>query len=113
MNRRHCSLSVRGEALGALHAFLYVSDAARPRPCRDNRANSDASDRSPTVTPSGYVGTGSDTGTSESADERRKPRGNDGTRRFEDRSNGHLAWPVETAPRWVESPDKDPAPPRT
>ena len=54
--------------------------------------------------PSGYVGTGSDTGTSESADGRRKPRGNDGTRRFEDRSNGRLAWPVETAPRWVESP---------
>ena len=49
MNRRHCSLSVRGEAVGALHALLYVSDAARPRPCRDNRTNSDASDRSPTV----------------------------------------------------------------
>ena len=49
MNRRHRLLSVRGEALGALHAFPYVSDAARPRPCRDNRTNSDASDRRPTV----------------------------------------------------------------
>ena len=56
--------------------------------------------------PLGYVSTGSDTGTSESADERRKPRGNDGTRRFEERSTGHLAWPVETAPRWVESPTR-------
>ena len=56
--------------------------------------------------PSGDVGIGSDTGTSESADERRKPRGNDGTRRFEERSNGHLAWPVETAPRWIESPTR-------
>ena len=54
--------------------------------------------------PSGYVGIGSDTGTSESADERRKPRGNDGTRRSEDRSNGHLTWPVETAPRWARLP---------
>ena len=57
-------------------------------------------------TPSGHVGTGSDTGTSESADERRKPKGNDGNRRSEDRSNGHLAWPVETAPRWVRLPTR-------
>ena len=56
--------------------------------------------------PSGDVGIGSDTGTSESADERRKPRGNDGARRFEERSSGHLAWPVETAPRWGESPTR-------
>ena len=53
--------------------------------------------------PSGDVGIGSDTGTSESADERRKPRGNDGTRRFEERSNSHVTWLVETTPRWLKS----------
>ena len=42
--------------------------------------------------------------TSESADERRKPRGNDGNRRFEDRSTGGLALPVD-AQAFVHEPE--------
>ena len=88
---------------GASDTFLYPSDAVNPRPCRDDRTNS-CIRLNLGGPPSGYVGTGSDAGTSESADGRRKFQRNDGTRRSEDRSDGRLAWPVETAPRWVRLP---------
>ena len=49
-------------------------------------------DRSPPVPHRDTSGTDAKySGTSESADARPKPRGNDGTGRVEDRSNGHLA----------------------
>ena len=53
------------------------------------------------------VGRCSPKSTSESADERRKPRGNDGNRRSEDRSNGGLALPAVVRSVMGSIPDKD------
>ena len=67
-------------------------------------------DRSPMVPRRDTSGT--DTkhpGTSESADARPKPRGNDGNGRVEDRSNGHLAWPAPRRCANLELPTQPPA----
>ena len=93
--------SVRGpphppipQELGFLSTYPTVSNAARPRPCRDNRTIFDDPQRSANTLRREVVGW-CDRSTSKSADERRKPRGNDGNRRSEDRSNGGLALPVD------------------
>ena len=105
MNRRHRLLSVRGEALYPPCVSLFIRrGTSAPMPGQSDKLGYIRP--TPDGPPSGDVGTGNDTGTSESADERRKPQGNDGTRRFEDRSTGYLAWPAKTAPRWGESPTR-------
>ena len=67
-------------------------------------------DRSPLVPHRNTSGTDAkQPGTSESADARPNPRGNNGNGRVEDRSNGHLAWPAPRRCANLKLPTQPPA----
>jgi len=110
MNRRHQLKTSKSAGLRGLGTYQWLSDAARPRSYRDNRTNSDTSDRSPLVPHRETSGTDvKQPSTSESADARPKPRGNDGNGRVTDRSNSHLAWPASRRCADLKLPTQPPA----
>ena len=94
MNRRHRLRSVRSEGLGAPRVSLLIRrGTSAPIPGQSDRFG--PPDRGSKVPLRDTSGTDAEyPSTSESADTRPKPRGNDGDGRVEDRSNGHLAWPA-------------------